>query len=47
MTLSSGKRVTLFRPLEPYETPDAVQDGTITRLGSGRKTHYVRSDALE
>ena len=24
-----------------------VQDGTITRLGSGRKTHYVRSDALE
>lgn len=24
-----------------------VQDGTLTRLGSGRKTHYVRSDALE
>lgn len=23
------------------------QDGTLTRLGSGRKTHYVRSDALE
>lgn len=23
-----------------------VQDGTLTRLGSGRKTHYV-SDALE
>lgn len=24
-----------------------VQDGTLSRLGSGRKTHYVRSDALE
>ena len=24
-----------------------VQDGTLTRLGSGRKTHYVRSDALK
>ena len=23
-----------------------VQDGTLTRIGSGRKTHYVRSDAL-
>ena len=26
MTLASGKRVTLFRPLEPYETPDAIQN---------------------
>lgn len=26
MTLASGERVTLFRPLEPYETPDAVQN---------------------
>lgn len=24
-----------------------VQDGTLSRLGSGRKTHYVRSDALK
>ena len=22
-----------------------VEDGTLTRLGAGRKTHYVRSDA--
>ena len=26
MTLASGERVTLFRPLEPYETPDAIQN---------------------
>lgn len=26
MTLTSGERVTLFRPLEPYETPDAIQN---------------------
>lgn len=26
MTLASGERVTLFRPLELYETPDAIQN---------------------
>ena len=26
MALASGERVTLFRPLEPYETPDAIQN---------------------
>lgn len=26
MTLASGERITLFRPLEPHETPDAVQN---------------------
>lgn len=26
MTLQSGERITLFKPLEPYETPDAVQN---------------------
>ncbi len=26
MTLSSGEHITLFQPLEPYETPDAVQN---------------------
>ena len=84
MTLPSGEKVVLFKPLEPYETSDAimaicesyqkvldketiinslseywkffsrsgtkklVEDGTLTKMGAGRrKTHYVSSDALD